>query len=103
MFATKLRAKIDGDVVRVMALINHPMTSDLARPMSLREFRPSHFITDIVAEHNNNRVFTANWSGAISKNPYFEFRFKGARKGDVVKLRWIDNHGNSRSVSTRVS
>ena len=102
MFATKLRAKVKGELTQVTALINHPMASDLSRPYNARRYNPPHYITEVIAEHNNNRVLIANWSGAISRNPLFEFRFKGGEKGDTVSLHWVDNKGNRKSTRTQI-
>ena len=30
---------------------------------------------------------------AVSKDPYVKFSFKGAKKGDDLKVSWIDNKG----------
>ena len=42
-------------------------------------------------------VLTANWGGAISKNPYLSFKFKGGAPGETIKISWVDNMGESDS------
>ena len=44
----------------------------------------------------------ANWGVAVSKNPYLSFKFKGAAKGDTVKVSWSDNKGESASGEAKV-
>jgi len=44
----------------------------------------------------------AEWSGAVSKNPYLSFQFAGAKKGDAVELTWKDNKGGSETAATKV-
>jgi sulfur-oxidizing protein SoxZ len=63
---------------------------------------PAHFIQTVTGKHNGKEVIVAEWSGAISKNPYLSFQFKGANKGDAVELSWSDNMGKSDSLSTKV-
>ena len=42
----------------------------------------------------------ANFSTAISVNPYFGFKFRGAKAGDTLKISWIDNQGGTDEVET---
>jgi sulfur-oxidizing protein SoxZ len=44
---------------------------------------------------------SAVWGGAISKNPYLSFKYKGV-KGDSLTLSWVDNKGESDSVTAAV-
>ena len=103
MFATKLRAKERSGVTHAIVLINHPMKSGLLQVDSWGRRSPCQFITEMVAEHNGQRVLTAHWSGYVSQNPAMEFRFKGGQKGDTLTLQWIDNAGNLGRASTLIS
>lgn len=103
MSKTKLRAKLQSGITEAIALISHPMTSGLTKKSTDGNRELCHFITEIVALHNEKTIMTTHWSGAIAKNPFIAFRFKGANKGDSVTLKWMDNHGNSDSVSTIVN
>jgi sulfur-oxidizing protein SoxZ len=38
----------------------------------------------------------------VSKNPYIAFKFKGASKGDTVKIAWTDNKGESDSTTATI-
>ncbi|HYG68796.1 MAG TPA: thiosulfate oxidation carrier complex protein SoxZ, partial [Anaeromyxobacteraceae bacterium] len=58
---------------------------------------PAHFIQSVTAECNGRTVLTAQWGPAVSKNPYLAFKFKGAAKGDRVKITWADNKGDTRT------
>ena len=40
----------------------------------------------------------AQWGPSVSQNPYLSFKFSGAKAGDMVKLAWVDNKGESDSV-----
>ena len=45
---------------------------------------------------------TANWGGAISKNPYLSFKFKGGASGDKIKISWLDNMGKSDTAEAAI-
>jgi len=103
MASIKIRAKVDGDVTTVKALISHPMETGLVKDKKTGQLIPAHFIQEVTCEHNGKNVLTALWGAAISKNPYLSFRFKGAKAGDTLKLSWVDNKGESDSTETKVS
>ena len=95
--AIKIRAKAKGGVTTVKTLMSHPMETGLRKNSKTGEMIPAHYITEVTAEHNGNNVITANWGGAISKNPYLSFKFKGGAAGDTIKVSWVDNMGKSDS------
>ena len=103
MASIKIRAKVDGDVTTVKALISHPMDTGLVKDKKTGKVIPAHFIQEVTCEHNGKNVLTALWGAAISKNPYLSFRFKGAKAGDTLKISWVDNKGESDSTETKVS
>jgi len=102
MSSIKMRAKSKDGVTTVKALISHPMETGLRKDKKTGKPIPAHFIQEVVCEHKGNTVLTANWSGAISKNPYLSFRFSGAAAGDTLKLSWVDNQGNKDSAEAAV-
>ena len=103
MASIKIRAKAEGGVTTVKALISHPMETGQSKNKKTGELIPAHFIQEVVCEHNGNTVMTALWGPAISKNPYLSFKFKGANAGDTLKLSWVDNKGESDSTETQIS
>ena len=102
MSSIKMRAKSKDGVTTVKALISHAMETGLRKDKKTGKKIPAHFIQEVVCEHKGNTVLTANWSGAISKNPYLSFRFSGAAAGDTLKLSWVDNQGNKDSAEAAV-
>lgn len=89
----KISAKIKGDVADVKSLMLHPMeTGSRTDPDSGNKI-PSKYITQLIFTHNDRQVMVANFSTAISKNPFFGFSFEGAEAGDMLKASWIDNTG----------
>lgn len=98
----KIRAKMSGGKAAVKALVKHPMDTGLAKDKKTGEKIPAHFIQDIVCEHNGAKVMSAEWSVAVSKNPYLSFRFSGAKAGDTIKVSWTDNKGDSDSAEAKI-
>lgn len=98
----KVRAKAKGDMTTVKCLINHPMETGLRKDKKTGKLIPAHFVQNVIATHSGNTVMTANWSGAISKNPYLSFKFSGAKTGDDLKISWTDNKGGSDSIVSKI-
>ena len=98
----RLRASNKGGDATVKALITHPMETGLRKDKKTGKMIPAHFIQTVSGKHNGKEVLLAEWSGAVSKNPYVSFQFGGAKKGDTVELTWSDNKGGSESASTQV-
>jgi sulfur-oxidizing protein SoxZ len=103
MASIKIRARLSGDVTTVKALIKHPMDTGLVKDKKTGKVIPAHFIQEVTCEHGGNKVMTAMWGAAVSKNPYLSFKFAGAKAGDTVKLSWVDNKGESDSAEAKVS
>lgn len=97
----KVKAKAKKGIVTVKALMNHPMETGLRKDKKTGKLIAAHHIQEIVAKAGDKTVMDAVWGGAISKNPYLSFKFSGA-KGDSLTLSWIDNKGNSDSITANI-
>ncbi|MGE5158082.1 MAG: thiosulfate oxidation carrier complex protein SoxZ [Gemmatimonas sp.] len=97
----RVRAAANGDITEVQALIQHPMDSGFVKD-GKGELIPAHFIQQLTFEHNGKRVFVADWGPAVSKDPYIKFSFKGAAKGDELKISWVDNKGASDQTTAKI-
>ena len=91
----RIRAQAKGDTTTVKALITHPMETGLRKDKKTGKNIPANFIQEVKCEHNGKVVVNAQWGGAVSKNPYLSYAFTGGKKGDTVKLTWVDNTGKS--------
>lgn len=100
--AIRIRAQMKDNVTEVKALMSHEMETGLRKDKKTGETIPAHFIKDVVCEHNGKQVMVAHWGVAVSKNPYLSFKFKGAAKGDTVKVSWTDNKGGSAESEAKV-
>jgi sulfur-oxidizing protein SoxZ len=98
----KIRAQLQGDVADVKVLMNHPMETG-RRKDAKGDNVPAHFIQNVTAAWNGKTVMEAQWSTAVSKNPFLEFKVKGAKPGDKITVSWIDNKGDKNSIDTSVN
>jgi sulfur-oxidizing protein SoxZ len=97
----KIRATLQGDVADVRVLMAHPMETGQRKDAS-GNVVPMHFIQTISAQLNGKTVFTADVSQAISRNPVFAFKVKGAKAGDKLTITWTDNKGEKRTDETTI-
>ena len=98
----RVRATSNGDITEVQALIQHPMDTGLVKNPN-GELIPAHYIQQLTFECNGKDVFVADWGTAVSKDPYVKFSFKGAKKGDELKISWTDNKGASDTTTAKIA
>jgi len=91
----KMRATNQGGVTEIRVLMAHPMETGQRKQGG--KVVPMHFIQTITAQLNGKTVFSADTSQAISRNPVFAFKVKGAKAGDKITVTWKDNEGESRT------
>lgn len=98
----KIRAILQGDIADVRVLMLHPMETG-QRKDAKGEIVPLHFIQSVVVTHNGKTVLDAQWSQAVSRNPFLGLRVKGAKAGDTIGVTWTDNKGDKRTDEVAVS
>ena len=98
----KIRATLHGDVADVRVLMLHPMETG-QRKDARGDIVPLHFIQGVVVTHNGRTVLDAQWSQAISRNPFLGLRVRGAKAGDRIGVTWMDNGGDKRTDEVAVS
>lgn len=98
----RIRAKLEGDKTVVRVLMAHEMETGQRRD-STGKVVPAHFIQEVSAVHNGKTVLVAQWGPAVSKNPYLQFQFSGAKAGDKITIAWVDNKGDKRSDEATVA
>ena len=99
--SVQLRAWERDGMVQIKAVIMHPMEDGRRKIKLTGKKIPPHFIREVVVSRNNRIVLEAFWGKAVSRNPYLSLEVPG-RKGDRIRLSWLDNRGNSDSASIRV-
>ena len=92
----KIRVVLQGEIADLRILMLHPMETG-QRKDAKGDIVPAHFIQNVLVTHNGKTVLDAQWSQAISRNPFLGLRIKGAKAGDRVGVTWVDNKGEKRS------
>jgi sulfur-oxidizing protein SoxZ len=99
----KIKTRLTGNVAEVKSLMLHPMETGARKDPDTGELVPRHHITQLIFAANGEAVMVANFSTAVSKNPYINFSFRGAKAGDTLKVSWVDNRGGSDELETVLS
>jgi sulfur-oxidizing protein SoxY len=88
-----------GLVVR--ALFTHPM-SPPRRGEKGKTAIPGYFIQEATAQLNGKTVLRGDWSSGVARNPYLSFKLRQVAPGDMIRLSWSDNAGNSGATEVEV-
>ncbi len=99
----KMRATMQGDVADVKVLIKHIMETGLRKDKDTGKIIPAHFIDLVSATLNGKTVLEMQWGVGVSKNPYFNFKVKGAKSGDKIAVSAVDNLGTNFSGEVVIS
>ena len=94
----KIRAQLNGEIADIKVLMAHPMETGLRKDPISGEAVPLHFIKRVFATLNGKIVMQAQWSQAVSKNPFINFRVRGAKQGDKIVITWEDNRNDSANI-----
>ncbi len=97
----RIRANENGGVTDVKILMKHDMETG-QRKDAAGKVVPAWHITSVTVQHSGKTVFDAQFGPAVSKDPFLNFKFKGAAKGDKVNVTWVDNHGDKRTDETTI-
>ncbi|AWB33868.1 thiosulfate oxidation carrier complex protein SoxZ [Orrella marina] len=98
----RIRATIDASgVVNVKVLMRHIMESG-QRKDDQGKLVPAWYIETVQAKVGDDLVFEAMLGPAVSRDPFFNFKFKG-KPGDILTLFWKDSKGESRTDSVKIS
>lgn len=83
-----------GEVIRVRALVTHPMeilSFDKGRKPIERNY---HFVYKIVVTYNGKEILQAETTQAVSQNPFIAFPLKVTEPGKLV-ITFMDTHGKT--------
>lgn len=98
----KIRATLNGDTADVRVLMGHPMETGQRKGPD-GKIVPMHFIQNVEVKLNGKTVIEGQISQAISRNPVFSFRVKGAKAGDKIEISWLDNKGDRNRAETAIA
>ncbi len=99
----RIRVTLKEDVADVKVLIFHPMETGLRKDPASGELLPRHFIKRLWATHNGTTVLDAQWGRAVSRNPFLNFRVRGAKPGDMIAISWEDNRNETATIEAPVN
>ncbi|MCF6298763.1 MAG: thiosulfate oxidation carrier complex protein SoxZ [Thiomicrorhabdus sp.] len=97
----RMRGKSKEGIATVKALIKHPMESGIRMDKKTGKPYPAKFIETVEIAINGTKAVDAQWSGAISANPYVSVKVK-ANSGDEVSISVVDNTGAKGSSSLKL-
>jgi sulfur-oxidizing protein SoxZ len=90
-----------GEAFEVKSLISHSMESGQRKDKEGKRI-PRQIINKFVCAYNGNEVFSADWHGAISANPYMAFYVKAVDSGSI-DLTWTDDSGAVFTKSAKIT
>ena len=97
----RMRGKSKGGVAEVKALIKHPMETGVRMNKKTGKPYPAKYVDMVEVSVNGTKAVDAQWSGAISANPYMAVKVN-ANKGDEVTVALTDNTGEKGSQSIKI-
>lgn len=100
-YPIRIRALLKGDVTSITAIVSHPMETGLRKDDAGKTI-PAQFIQVLTVEVNGKKVMESHLNTAVSTNPVFNFKLKGAKVGDKVIVSWTDNTGEKGSGETTI-
>lgn len=98
MAKIKLKPKSRKGVIKVKALVKHPMETGMRKKKG--KIVPANHIVKLTITNNGSVVVDADIGSSISKDPYFQFQFPGA-KGDIVTLSYTDSLGKTGTATKK--
>ncbi len=97
----RMRGKSKGGVAEIKALIKHPMETGIRMNKKTGKPYPAKYIDMVEVSVNGTKAVDAQWSGAVSANPYMAVKV-AANKGDEVSVSLKDNQGDKGTASIKV-
>lgn len=90
-----------GDVIKVNAVVTHPMDTGFFRTAS-GEPIPAWFIKDVVVEFAGREVARFTWTSGVSRDPFVSFPLRADREGPLT-ITWTDSKGSVFSHTVQVA
>ncbi len=98
----RIRASEKDGVVDVKVLMKHDMETG-QRKDAAGALVPAWYITTLEAKVGDKVVFASQFGPAVSKDPFLNFKLKGAAKaGETITVTWVDNKGETRTDKAEI-
>lgn len=92
---------VRGETIEIKTLISHQMESGQRRDGDGNVI-PRQIINRFVCTFNGEEVFSADWHGAISANPYMQF-YMVAEESGTFEFTWTDDDGSIYSSTAELT
>ena len=99
----KIRIQLKGDIAEIHLALNHPMETGQRKDPKTGRAIPANFIQTLAVTLNDKGVIDSQIGTAVSRNPTFDFKVKGAKPGDKIVVDWTDNKGDKRSAAATIT
>jgi len=103
MATTRVKAMLKDGITEVKVMIQGYTVESGLRKDKEDNLIPAHFIEEITFEYQGKVILSGEWSGGISNNPFFSFKFKNGAVGEKLKVNWKDNTGEKDSVEAEIT
>jgi sulfur-oxidizing protein SoxZ len=90
-----------GDLIRVQALVQHPMDTGFFRDANANLI-PPYFINEVLVTYGGEQVAQFEWTSGISKDPMVSFELRADREGPLA-FTWKDNKGGVYQGSVNIA
>lgn len=90
-----------GETIEIKTLISHQMESGQRRDSDGNPI-PRQIINKFVCTFNGEEVFSADWHGGISANPYMQF-YMVAEESGTFEFTWTDDDGSVYSTTAELT
>ncbi|MEA1952871.1 MAG: thiosulfate oxidation carrier complex protein SoxZ [Campylobacterota bacterium] len=100
----KVKAKLKKDVVKVKMMAKHEMSTYNQAEKKTGDRENANFITHLSGTVNDKVVIDISTSQFLSKNPIFQFQFKGDefKQGDELSVTWVDRKGKTETKKVKI-
>ncbi len=100
----KVKAKLKNGVVKVKMMAKHAMTTYNQAEKKTGDRENANFITHLSGTVKDKVVIDISTSQFLSKNPIFQFKFKGDefKSGDEFSMTWVDRKGNTKTKKVKI-
>jgi len=90
-----------NDVIRVQAVVQHPMDTGFFRDANANMI-PPYFIQDVTVSYGGSEVARFEWTSGVSKDPMVAFQLKADKEAPLA-IVYKDNKGNSYQLTVPIA
>ena len=90
-----------GEIIEIKAIVAHPMETGF-RHTQLGALIPRDIVTQFVCAYNGAAIFGAEFSPAISANPFIAFTTVATESG-TISFTWTGDNGFSVTETVAIS